>query len=230
MASTDASGKTREDYFLGGRQLGPVVAAISYSASATSAWTLLGVSGIAYVAGFSTLWLVAGVVLGCVVAWWWVAPRMMAYSRQHNIVTLTEFLAHRSSGAARQRIVLFATLIVLVSFVFYISSQFQGAGNSFSSTFGLDSDSSILIGGGIIMLYTLLGGFWAVSLTDTLQGLMMALAALLLPLAAWLAVGGRRAGSPRAGMHWCFPACASSGSPGGFCCRRQQWPRISSSS
>ncbi|MAL95759.1 MAG: sodium:proline symporter [Haliea sp.] len=190
LAATEASGKTREDYFLGGRQLGPVVAAISYSASATSAWTLLGVSGIAYVAGFSTLWLVAGVVLGCVVAWWWVAPRMMAYSRQHNIVTLTEFLAHRSSGAARQRIVLFATLIVLVSFVFYISSQFQGAGNSFSSTFGLDSDSSILIGGGIIMLYTLLGGFWVVSLTDTLQGLMMALAALLLPLAAWLAVGG----------------------------------------
>lgn len=200
-----------------------MVAAISYSASATSAWTLLGVSGIAYVAGFSTLWLVAGVVLGCVVAWWWVAPRMMAYSRQQNIVTLTEFLAHGSSGAARQRIVLFATLIVLVSFVFYISSQFQGAGNSFSSTFGLDSDSSILIGGGIIMLYTLLGGFWAVSLTDTLQGLMMA-------LAAWLAVGGWSAGSPRAGMRWCFPACASSGSPGGFYCRRQQWPRISSSS
>lgn len=181
---------TSEDYFLGGRQLGPVVAAISYSASATSAWTLLGVSGIAYVAGFSTLWLVFGVVLGCIVAWWWVAPRMMAYSRQHNIVTLTEFIAHRSSGPARRRIVLFATLIVLVSFVFYISSQFQGAGNTFSSTFGMGRGESILIGGAIIMIYTLLGGFWAVSLTDTLQGLMMALAATLLPVAALLAVGG----------------------------------------
>ncbi|TXS91990.1 sodium/proline symporter [Parahaliea maris] len=181
---------TSEDYFLGGRQLGPVVAAISYSASATSAWTLLGVSGIAYVAGISTLWIVIGVVLGCIVAWWWVAPRMMAYSRRHQIVTLTEFLAHTSEGPARRRIVLFATVIVLVSFVFYISSQFQGAGNTFSSTFGLDRSHSILIGGGIIMVYTLLGGFWAVSLTDTLQGLMMALAAVLLPLAAWFAIGG----------------------------------------
>ena len=88
--------KSNEDFFLGGRGLGPVVAAISYSASAASAWTLLGISGAAYVIGLSAIWIVVGAVLGCLIAWVWIAPRMMRYSHDHNIITLTEFLAHES--------------------------------------------------------------------------------------------------------------------------------------
>jgi len=178
------------DFFLGGRALGPLVAAISYSASASSAWTLLGVSGAAYVLGVSVLWVAAGSILGAAVAWLWIAPRLQYFSRANDTITLTDFLAHGSSGGVRRAIVLFSSLIIMVSFLFYIASQFQGAGSAFATSFGLSSYESILIGAGIIMLYTLLGGFWAVSVTDTLQGLLMAVAAVLLPLAALVALGG----------------------------------------
>jgi len=182
--------RDEEDFFLGGRGLGPLVAAISYSSSASSAWTLLGVSGIAYVLGVSALWIAAGSFTGMLVAWFWIGPRLVHYSRDHGHITLTDLLAHDSAGAARRAIVVTASVIVIFSFTFYVAAQFQGAGNSFAATFGLSMDESILIGAAIIMAYTMLGGFWAVSVTDTVQGLLMALTAVLLPAAALAAVGG----------------------------------------
>ncbi len=187
-----ASRRTRDadDFFLGGRGLGPLVAAISYSSSASSAWTLLGMSGLAYVVGVSALWLVAGSILGMLVAWYWIGPRLWHFSRQHDHMTLTDLILHDSSGRLRSLILWTASMIVLVSFLLYIAAQFQGAGNTFATTFDLSMSQSIAIGGAIIMVYTLLGGFWAVSVTDTLQGLLMAVTAVLLPLAALVAVGG----------------------------------------
>lgn len=182
--------KNEEDFFLGGRGLGPLVAAISYSSSASSAWTLLGVSGIAYVLGVSALWIAAGSFTGMLVAWFWIAPRLMSYSREHRHITLTDLLAQGTAGTMRRAIVIVASVIVVFSFTFYVAAQFQGAGNSFSSTFSLSMTESILIGATIIMIYTMLGGFWAVSVTDTVQGLLMALTALILPIAALGAVGG----------------------------------------
>ncbi len=187
-----ASKRTRneEDFFLGGRGLGPVVAAISYSSSASSAWTLLGLSGAAYVLGLSVVWIAAGSIIGMLVAWFWIAKRLMRFSRLHNQLTLTEFLAHDTAGGMRSGIVFTSSAIVIFSFVFYVAAQFQGAGNTFASTFDLPMGEAIIIGALIIMVYTLLGGFWAVSVTDTLQGTLMAGTALLLPIAALLEVGG----------------------------------------
>lgn len=182
--------RDEEDFFLGGRGLGPLVAAISYSSSASSAWTLLGVSGIAYVIGVSALWIAAGSFTGMLVAWFWIGPRLMRFSREHRHITLTDLLAHDSSGSMRRAIVVTASLIVIFSFTFYVAAQFQGAGNSFATTFGLSMNESILVGAAIIMVYTMLGGFWAVSVTDTVQGLLMALTAILLPVAALIEVGG----------------------------------------
>lgn len=182
--------RSEADFFLGGRALGPVVASISYGASSASAWTLLGISGIAYMIGTSAVWLALGAILGCAIAWLWLAPRLMNYSREHQLLTVTEVLAHGTTGRHRRIIIRFCSLIIVVAFLFYIASQFQGAGNTFASTFAMSQGKAIALGGTIIMLYTLLGGFWAVSLTDTLQGLLMLLTALLLPGAAWLAVGG----------------------------------------
>ncbi len=179
-----------KDFFLAGRQLGPVVAAISYASSASSAWTLLGLSGIAYAAGVSAIWVAAGSISGMFVAWWWIAPRLMQYSRTHDHLTLTDFLAHGAEGSARRAIVYLSSGVIIFSFVFYVAAQFQGAGNMFSSTFDMSLPASIAIGALVIMIYTFLGGFWAVSLTDTLQGILMAITALLLPVAAMIAVGG----------------------------------------
>lgn len=181
---------SEQDFFLAGRQLGPWVAAISYSASAASAWTLLGISGLAFTLGLATLWLALGAVLGCAFSWWVLAPRIMALSEQKNILSATELVALGTTDRQRQAIVTFASIVILFCFVIYIASQFQGAGNAFASTFGMDSAESIALGGTIILVYTLLGGFWAVSVTDTIQGLLMILAAVLLPAAVLLKFGG----------------------------------------
>jgi sodium/proline symporter len=181
---------SEQDFFLAGRQLGPWVAAISYSASAASAWTLLGMSGLAYTIGLPALWVALGAVLGCGFSWWVVAPRVMEIGAKHQLLSATEFIALDTQGKDRQRIITLASLIILFCFVIYIASQFQGAGNTFASTFGLSSAESIVMGGAIILVYTLLGGFWAVSVTDTLQGLLMILTAVLLPVAAIVKIGG----------------------------------------
>lgn len=181
---------SEQDFFLAGRQLGPWVAAISYSASAASAWTLLGMSGLAFTVGLSALWLALGAVLGCACSWWVVAPRVMAIGAEQQLLSATEFIALGTSGGQRQQIIGLTSLIILFCFIIYIASQFQGAGNTLSSTFGINSASSIALGGAVILVYTLLGGFWAVSVTDTLQGMLMLLAAVLLPVAAVLQLGG----------------------------------------
>jgi sodium/proline symporter len=182
--------KDETDFFLGGRELGPLVAAVSYSSSASSAWTLLGLSGAAYVLGVQVLWVAAGSISGMLVAWYWLGERLMTFSRRHQHITLTDFLAHEASGGMRSAIVGLTSLIIVVIFAVYVAAQFQGAGNTFASTFDMGMTESILLGALIIMVYTMLGGFWAVSVTDTVQGLLMGFTALALPLAALVEVGG----------------------------------------
>jgi len=181
--------KSTEDYFIGGKTLGPWVAAISSSASASSAWSLLGVSGAAYVMGYSALWLFPAVIGGYLFNWLWLAPKVYALSRQVNAVTLPELLAGKD-GAWSTAIIWLCSFAIVFSFSFYIAAQFQAAGGTFASSFNMDATKAIMLGTLIILIYTLLGGFWAVSVTDTLQGILMALTALLLPVAALIQVGG----------------------------------------
>lgn len=178
------------DFFLGGRKLGPIVAAISYSSSASSAYTLLGISGAAYTLGISVVWIAAGSITGMLVTWFWIGPRLMAYSRERNQITLTDFLADDVEGGLRRAIVMVASVIIIFSFTFYVAAQFQGAGNTFASSFGLPMSTSIVLGALVIMIYTLLGGFWAVSVTDTVQGGLMGFASLVLPWVALHQAGG----------------------------------------
>lgn len=186
-----ASRRTRDedDFYLGGRRLGPWVTAISANASSSSAWSLVGLSGAAYAWGLSALWLSVSVLLGMTVAWFYVAPRLRNHG-DGSALTLIDVLCgpRQSPGGMRNRRI--AASIVLLSFAFYVSAQFAAAGLAFEQSLGLDARLALLVGVAIIVTYTLLGGFWAVSATDLLQGLMMAAAALLLPIAALIAVGG----------------------------------------
>ncbi|NMP16936.1 sodium/proline symporter [Thalassotalea sp. Y01] len=178
-----------EDYFIGGRGLGPWVAAVSSAASASSAWTLLGMSGAAYAMGLSAIWIVPAVVCGYMFNWMWLAPRLQKKAQQQRSVTLTELLA--SDGKSMQKPIMWlCSLCIVFAFTFYIAAQFQAAGNTFASTFDVSMQNSVFLGTAIIVIYTLLGGFWAVSVTDTLQGLLMAAAGLVLPIAGLIAVGG----------------------------------------
>lgn len=186
-----ASRKTQghEDFFLAGRGLGPWVAALSANASTSSAWVLLGISGAAYNWGWSAFWIFPGGVLGYFINWLIVAPRLRRYSKERGSITITDFLTDRDAPL-QKAVIIVASAVILFSFTFYVAAQFQGAGKSFQSVFGMSLEGSVLLGAAIIVFYTMVGGFWAVSLTDTLQGAVMFITAILLPVGALLAVGG----------------------------------------
>lgn len=178
------------DFFLGGRRLGPWVAAISASASSSSAWTLLGVSGAAYAWGLGALWLFPACVGGFLLNWFVLGPRLRRHSAGEGSLTVTDVLAGPPGDPGSRAIRRLCTAIVLLSLLAYVAAQFQGAGKTFHQVFAMPTSSAVLLGAGIIVLYTLLGGFWAVSITDTLQGLVMAGAAVIVPAVALHTVGG----------------------------------------
>jgi len=179
-----------EDYYLGGRKLGPMVAALSASASSSSAWSLLGVSGAAFAWGLPAIWLIPSTIMGFLINWYLVAPRLYARSRETGALTLTEFIAGPPGDPARRTIMRMGATVILFSFTFYIAAQFQAAGTTFASVLGIRQDTAIIVGAAVVLIYVWLGGFWAASVTDTVQGLLMAFSALLLPIMALIAVGG----------------------------------------
>jgi sodium/proline symporter len=182
--------KDGADFFLGGRRLGPLVSAVGASASSSSVWTLLGVSGAAYAWGMSAFWLLPACIGGFVLNWHVLAPALQRFSHRRGTRTIAEALTADSAGAWRRAVLALATVIILLSLGAYVASQFQGAGKIFGRMFAVDEGLAVVVGAGVILLYTLLGGLWAVSLTDTVQGLMMALTAVVLPIAAVVELGG----------------------------------------
>jgi Na+/proline symporter len=187
-----ASRRTRdtEDFFLGGRRLGPWLAALSQGATQSSAWTLVGVSGAAYAWGLSAAWIWVSVVAGYAVNWLLVAPQLRRLSARDGSVTLVQWLAGRAETplavAARRS----ASVIIVTSFLFYVAAQFQAAGSAFSLVLGLDLGWCIVVGAALIVGYTLVGGFWAASVTDFVQGALMLIVSIVLPAAALAAAGG----------------------------------------
>ena len=179
-----------EDYYLGGRKLGPAVAALSASASSSSAWSLLGVSGAAFAWGLPAIWLIPATLSGFVINWYFIAPRLSLQSRASGALTLTEFLAGPPGDPARRTILRLGAGVILFSFTFYIAAQFQAAGTTFASILGIGQNTAIVIGAMVVLAYVWLGGFWAASVTDSVQGVLMALSALILPLIALFAAGG----------------------------------------
>ncbi len=183
-----------EDYYLGGRRLGPLVASISAAASSSSAWSLLGVSGMAFSVGVSSLWILPGCVGGFAFQWYVLAGPVRRLSRSLDALTLTDLLSGEDTGPWARRLRILASLVILVFFTVYVAAQFDAAGDSLEKAFagselGLDRNSAVIAGGAVVLIYTLLGGFWAVSATDTLQGLLMALTAVLLPVIAFAQLG-----------------------------------------
>jgi len=179
-----------EDYYLGGRKLGPAVAALSASASSSSAWSLLGVSGAAFAWGLPAIWLIPATLTGFLINWYLIAPRLFSQSRKNGALTLTEFIAGPPGDPARMTIMRMGAAVILFSFTFYIAAQFQAAGTTFASVLGINQNTAILVGAAVVLAYVWMGGFWAASISDSVQGVLMALSALVLPALAIVAVGG----------------------------------------
>ena len=181
---------TLSDYILGGRQLGPAVTALSVGASDMSGWLLLGLPGAIYLSGASEVWIGVGLVIGAFFNWLIVAPRLRQFTANANdSLTLPEFFENRFNDTSH--ILRFISAItILVFFTFYVSSGLVGGAILFEKVFGLEYTHALIIGALVIVTYTFLGGFLAVSWTDFFQGCLMLIALVFLPIAAINTLGG----------------------------------------
>ncbi len=173
------------DYYLGGRSLSPTVAALSAGASDTSGWVLLGLPGYAYLAGLEVLWLSLGLCAGIAINWLFTANRLRRFSHALNdSVTLPSYLKRRFADQSNV-LSSMASLFIVLFFLFYVSSGLIGGGKLFESVFGLDYYYAVIFGALIVIVYTLFGGFLAVSWTDVFQGLLITLALIVVPIVAF---------------------------------------------
>ena len=178
------------DYMLGGRSLGPAVTALSAGAADMSGWLLMGLPGAIYLSGLVEGWIAIGLTIGAYTNWRIVAPRLRVYTQvSENAITIPSFLDSRlkdSTGFVR----MVTGLIILVFFTFYISSGMVSGGVFFESSFGYSYHTGLFIVAGVVVAYTLFGGFLAVSYTDFIQGLTMFVALIAVPAVGLYYTGG----------------------------------------
>jgi sodium/proline symporter len=160
-------------YMLGGRSLSPSVAALSAGASDMSGWMLMGLPGAMYLSGISSLWIAIGLVLGAFLNYLIVAPRLRTYTEIANdSITLPDFFENRFNDNSRLLRVV-SSVVIVVFFTLYTSSGIVAGGKLFESSFGLNYEMGLYVTAGVVVAYTLFGGFLAVSLTDFVQGCML---------------------------------------------------------
>ncbi|GAA3737479.1 sodium/proline symporter PutP [Spinactinospora alkalitolerans] len=186
------------DFVLGGRQLNSWVAGLSANASDFSGWLLLGLPGAIYLSGLGEAWIAVGLGIGFYASWRIVAPRLRVYTErvsdlrnggESNSLTLSSYLENRfgdHSGLLRG----ISAILILVFYLFYVASGLLSMGVLFDQVFGWPPAIAVIVGASIIVLYTFLGGFLAVSLTDVIQAAMMWIALLIVPVVAVVTIGG----------------------------------------
>ncbi|WP_083330809.1 sodium/proline symporter PutP [Halofilum ochraceum] len=178
------------DYVLGGRSLGPGVGALSAGASDMSGWLLLGLPGAIYASGMNQAWIGIGLTIGAYLNWQFVAKRLRIYTEvASDSITVPDYLENRFADHSKVLRVISAAVILLF-FAFYTSSGLVAGAKLFEASFGLTYGSALWIGGLVIISYTFLGGFLAVSWTDFVQGILMFAALVMVPLIAINLFGG----------------------------------------
>ena len=178
------------DFILGGRSLGSWVTALSAQASDMSGWLLMGLPGLAYVAGINSIWLVLGLVVGTYLNWKFIASRLRTRTEQlGNSLTMPDYFERRFDDRTRVLRTLTA-LFILVFFTFYTSSGFVATGRLFESLFGMHYHDAMFWGSAVMLAYTFFGGFLAVSWTDVLQGTLMFFALVLVAATGVAMAGG----------------------------------------
>lgn len=178
------------DYMLGGRGLGPAVTALSAGASDMSGWMLMGLPGAMYATGLSSVWIAIGLLIGAYANYLIIAPRLRTYTEVANdSITIPDFLENRFKD--RTKILRFVSAsVILVFFTFYASAGLVSGGRLFENSFNLDYKIGLFVTVGVVVAYTLFGGFLAVSWTDFVQGCIMFIALVLVPIVAFTDVGG----------------------------------------
>lgn len=182
--------KSLDDYMLGGRDLPPFVAALSAGAADMSGWLMMGLPGAMYLSGIFNGWIAIGLTVGAWINWLVTAPRLRAYTEvAGDSITVPSFFSNRTHD--NSKIIRYvAGIIIVVFFTLYVSSGMVAGGTFFKSTFGWDYHVGMVFVAGIVILYTLVGGFLAVSWTDMVQGLIMMVALVAVPIMGLVVIGG----------------------------------------
>ncbi len=180
------------EFFIGGRKMSRFVVALSAVVSGRSAWLLLGVTGMAYAQGASAVWAVIGYIVVELFLFLYYARRLRNFSETYDCITIPDFFAERfndKTGSLRILLV----VVFLIFMVSYVSAQFVAGGKAFASSFHIEQSTGIILSAVIILAYTVLGGFLAVSLTDMFQAIFMIFALVVLPFIAIADAGGLQA-------------------------------------
>lgn len=171
--------KSSSDFFLGGRQLGPFVTAMSAEASDMSGWLLMGMPGLALMTGVAeAFWTALGLSIGTYLNWFFVAKRLRVYSHRIDAFTIPDFFSRRF-GDNKKILTCVSAIIIVIFFIPYTASGFCACGKLFSALFGMDYTTAMLISAAVIIVYCTLGGFFAASFTDFVQSIIMTVALLI---------------------------------------------------
>ncbi|RBP88477.1 sodium/proline symporter [Cytobacillus firmus] len=182
--------KDLSDYVLGGRGLGAGVAALSAGASDMSGWLMLGLPGAVYLGGMGEIWLPIGLAVGAYLNWQFVAKPLRVYTEVANdSITVPGYFENRFHDTSKLLRVVSA-IVILVFFTFYTSSSLVGGAILLENSFGMDYTLALWVGAAVILSYTLFGGFLAASWTDFIQGILMFLALIIIPIVAIQELGG----------------------------------------
>jgi sodium/proline symporter len=181
---------TSSGYLLGGRKLSAPVVALSAGASDMSGWMLLGIPGAMYLSGASSLWIAFGLCFGAWLNYIFVAPRLRVFTElAKDAITLPDYFENRFYDKSRiLRII--ASIVIIIFFTLYTSSGIAAGGKLFESSFGYNYEVGLYITAGVVVCYTLFGGFMAVSLTDFVQGIIMFIALVMVPTVVIFELGG----------------------------------------
>ena len=186
MKSTQNS----EDFFLGGRKLNGWVAALSAQASDMSGWLLMGLPGAVSAFGTGQIWIAVGLFIGTVLNWIFISGRLRRYTIEaNNSLTLPAYFENRFRDKKRI-LLLVSSIMIVIFFLVYTASALAAGGKLFNTVFGLDYHLALFIGAAVILIYTFLGGFKAVCTTDFIQGMLMLIGLLVVPILAWTMLSG----------------------------------------
>ena len=179
-----------EDYFLGGRGLNGWVAALSAQASDMSGWLLMGLPGAIYSFGSGQIWIAVGLFIGTVLNWICISGRLRKYTiAANNSMTIPAFFENRYRDK-KKILLLISSVVIVIFFLVYTASALAAGGKLFNTVFGLDYHIALAIGAAVILCYTFMGGFMAVCVTDFVQGTLMLIGLLVVPLVAYFLLPG----------------------------------------
>lgn len=174
------------EYMLGGRKLHPAVGALSAGASDMSGWMLMGLPGAVFISGFSAAWIAVGLIIGAYLNYRFVAPRLRVFTEMaDDAITIPDYFEKRFNDKTRALRIL-SSVVIVVFFTLYTSAGIVAGGKLFEASFGLEYQLGLFLTAGVVVAYTLFGGFLAVSLTDFVQGCIMFLALIIVPVVTYL--------------------------------------------